>query len=151
VDEGTCDDEATVVRKTRTGNQSLGVLVLTGFSVLVPNNPALYIPRGGRAHDFVFGWAGFGTGSRAPQPDSQHLLNTAFGGLINIVSRFARAGNSNAKHPIQIDHFRVVRPPCQSDKALCDLRDVSEIRRRWLSRISFLGLAIVSGTTGQKV
>jgi len=28
VDEGTCDDEASVAKKTRTGNQSLGAAVL---------------------------------------------------------------------------------------------------------------------------
>ena len=53
MDEGTCDDEATVARKTRTGNQSLGVLVLAGFSVLAPNSPALhtqYTHRGDKSY-----------------------------------------------------------------------------------------------------
>jgi hypothetical protein len=40
VDEGAFDDEASVAKKTRTGNQSLGVtlLVITGRRLIVKDN-----------------------------------------------------------------------------------------------------------------
>src|ERR1019366_4133242 len=46
-------------------------LTVPGISVLAPNSPILYPPRGSREHYFFFGWAqGSAPGSRLPQRES---------------------------------------------------------------------------------